>query len=97
MTSPRIQADLLALALFLIGILLVLGAHWALNKAEERSRELYEQIVGPEHAQDEIESAWIGGKPVVGHWGCVVIVLQVLRGLGVLLAIGALVYWLAGG
>jgi hypothetical protein len=97
MTSPRIQADLLALVMLLIGILLALSAHWGLNKAEQRSRELYEQIVGPDHVQDEIESAWIGGKPVAGHWGCLMIVLQVLRSLGVLVAAGALVFWLAGG
>jgi hypothetical protein len=62
MTSQRIQgqADLLALVLFIIGILLALGAHWASKKAEERSRELYEQIVGPEHAQGEMEGAWTG-------------------------------------
>lgn len=58
-------------------------AHALLQLADRRSRTEYESMLQALR-QDSIEAVWFGGRPLVGWWGCGLVVFQFLRGLGIL-------------
>lgn len=72
-------------------------------KLSEQDRELYgipKRPVEPEFGGRRMRSdisgtdPWIDIRPIVGRWGCLVLVLEFLRGLAVLVVILSVLYLL---
>lgn len=87
--------------LFLIlGAGLALGAHIARNFAERRSREMYRELTAPknrpkfdlDNRRGPGSDMWDEIRPIVGGWGCLVIVLNMIQGIGVLSVIFSAMY-----
>ena len=92
-------------ALFcLLGVVAALVAHVATRVAERRARDIYRDLVGGDAASAEAAAAapagvndeWKDIRPLVASWGCLVTVLEFVRGAGMLLALAALLYLIAG-
>jgi hypothetical protein len=64
--------------------------------AERRARIAYAELVGEETATNPPDDLWKDVRPLAGRWGCVVTTLEFVRGIGVVLALGAGLYLLAG-
>jgi hypothetical protein len=86
----------LAILIMGLGVTLAAAAHLAINVAECRAREAYEELVGEETAANPPDDVWKGIRPLTGSWGCVVTALELVRGIGVVVAVGAGLYLLAG-
>lgn len=80
--------------LLVLGTAVAVGAHLGLEAAEHRARKAYRELVG-EKAEPP-DDHWAGIRTLTGHWGCLVTVLEFVRGAGVLMA-GAAVLYLAVG
>lgn len=85
----------IAILTFILGFVAAAGAHLASKVAERCAEEAYKEIVGKEGVLTEEDDIWEGVRPLVGGWGCLVTVLEFVRGLGVLLALGSAVYLIA--
>ena len=75
-----------------LGVTLAVVAHLAINVAERRAREAYEELVGEEEAANPPDDVWKDVRPLVGSWGCLVTTLEFVRGIGVVVALGAGLY-----
>lgn len=69
-----------------------MAAHRAIKVAERRAREAYEELVGEETAANPPDDVWKDVRPLAGRWGCVVTTLAFVRGVGVVVALGAVLY-----
>jgi hypothetical protein len=85
-----------ALLLLVLGMLIALAAHLGCKVAERRARDVYRELVGEEVASSAPDDAWNGVRPLVARWGCLVTVLEFIRGLGVVVAFGAGLYLVTG-
>jgi hypothetical protein len=83
-----------ALLFLFLGLLIALVAHLACKVAEGRARVVYRELVGDEVAAGAPEDVWSDVRPLVASWGCLVTVLEFIRGLGVVVALGAGLYLL---
>jgi hypothetical protein len=83
------------LIIALLGVLLTITAHLSLPVTQRRARDRYHALMG-EH-QDNLQDPdiWADLRPYAGGWGCLVIVLRFLRGLGLLVACSMIVYRLS--
>jgi hypothetical protein len=80
----------------LLGVGVALGAHVAAKRAARRAEKTYRALLGPQHADAPDDPLWGEMRRKVGRWGCLAVALELLRGLGVLIALGAAVLWAAG-
>jgi hypothetical protein len=80
-----------------VGAAIAAGAAWGSRAADRRARQTYRRLMR-EHAQTRrAGDVWEEVRPVVGGWGCLSAGLRLVIGLGVVTAVGALVYLLVGG
>ncbi len=78
-----------------LGIIVSLGAHLGCKVVERLAEERYKELIGD--ASSEVEDdVWEGVRPMVGSWGCLLTVLEFVRGLGLLILLGTLLYLFAG-
>lgn len=61
--------------------------------ADRQAHLNYRERVGEKYASSTPEHRWLEDRHLVGRWGCLYIVLQVLQGIAVFMAIGGVVYW----
>jgi len=73
-----------------------MAAHLAIKVAERRARKAYEELVGEETAANPPDDVWKDVRSLAGSWGCLVTTLEFVRGIGVVLALGAGLYLLTG-
>lgn len=83
-------------ALLPIGLLAAVSAHLGAKVAERRARETYNRLIDTDHQQKILDDPWAEVRPIVGPWGCLTVALELLRGLGLLVAVGAGLYLLLG-
>jgi len=83
-----------ASALLLLGIVVAAAAHLGCKVTERLARERYRELVGEE--ADLPEDGWQEIRPLAGRWGCLVAGLEFVRGMGVFLALGAVLYLVFG-
>jgi hypothetical protein len=78
------------------GFILAVLAHLGIAGADRHARERYHELMGKYEALvDQTDSPWRGIRQEVGWWGCLKVGLVVMRGAGLLLMIGSLVFGLA--
>jgi hypothetical protein len=82
--------------LCVLGIIVSLGAHLGCKVVERLAEERYKELVGDKDSE-AADDVWEGVRPMVGSWGCLLTVLEFVRGLGLLILLGALLYLFAGG
>jgi len=80
----------------LLGTTAALVSHLAIRVAERRARDVYRSIVGDDAVTGRGHDEWKDVRPLVASWGCLVTILEFLRGAGVLLAFGAGLYLVVG-
>jgi len=80
----------------LLGTATAVVAHLAIRVAESRARDIYRTIVGEDAATCTADDEWKDVRPLVASWGCLVTILEFIRGAGVLLALGAVIYLIVG-
>jgi hypothetical protein len=80
----------------LLGTATAAVAHLAIRVAERRARDAYRSIVGEDAAAGRADDEWKDIRPLVASWGCLVTILEFVRGAGVLLAFGAGLYLIVG-
>ena len=80
--------------LFALGVAVAVAAHLGARAAQRRARKAYRDLVG--HKSDLPDDHWQDIRPLVGPWGCLSTVLAFLRGIGVVLALAAALYLIAG-
>jgi hypothetical protein len=85
-----------ALLLLLLGLLIALAAHLGCKVAERRARATYRELVGEKVASSAPDDLWSDVRPLVAAWGCLVTALEFARGVGVVVALGAGLYLVAG-
>lgn len=90
LASSAVTAVLLCAA----GILLAVSAHLATKVAERRAQAQYREVIGEEYPAATPDDQWKGVRSLVGRWGCLVTVLEFVRGVGVLLAVASGLYLL---
>jgi hypothetical protein len=82
---------LIPLGLLLLGLLLALSGRLLYRIAERGSTRRYEQLAQGRRQYD-LSALLVGGRPVVGAWGCALILFRLVAALGVLVTlVGALV------
>lgn len=86
----------LAIVVVGLGIVLALAAHLAIGVAERRARKAYEELVGEQAAANPPDDVWEDIRPLAGRWGCLVTALEFVRGVGVVVALGAGLYLVTG-
>jgi hypothetical protein len=77
------------------GVVVALGAHLGCRITERGARRAYKELVGEEAAADAPNDVWKDVRPLVGRWGILLATLEFLRGLGVVVAVGAGLYMVA--
>jgi hypothetical protein len=82
----------LAILMVAFGVVFAAASHLGIKVAERRAREAYEELVGEETATKPPDDVWKDVRPLVGSWGCVVTSLEFVRGMGVVVALGAGLY-----
>jgi hypothetical protein len=87
---------MLAILIVGFGVVLAAAAHLAIKVAERRARKGYEELVGEETAANPPDDVWKDVRPLAASWGCVVTTLEFVRGLGVVVALGAGLYLVTG-
>jgi hypothetical protein len=80
-----------------VGAAVAAGAAWVSRPAGRRARQTYRRLMREHTETQRAGDIWEEVRPVVGGWGCLAAGLRLVVGLGVVTAIGALVYLLAGG
>jgi len=83
-----------AVFLFAAGGALAIVAHLGCKLAERRARERYRELV--DEGYDAPADRWEEIRPLVGHWGCLVVGMELARGLGAAVTGGAVLYLLMG-
>lgn len=88
--SPTLAAILLCAA----GVLIAVSAHLATKVAERRARERYQELAGALDfpGADDADDGWKDVRSLVGRWGCLVTVMEFVRGVGVVVAMAAGLY-----
>ena len=79
-----------------LGVGVALGAHIATRTAARRAERVYRTLLGPQHAGSSGDPLWGEMRVGVGRWGCLWVALEFLRGMGVLVALGAALAWVVG-
>ncbi len=79
-----------------LGMGVALGAHIASRVAARRSERAYRALLGSQHPDAPGDLLWGEMRMRVGRWGCLGVAFELLRGLGVLVALGAAAVWIAG-
>lgn len=87
---------MLAVLIAGFGIVLAGAAQLAIKVAERHARRAYEELVGEETAANPPNDVWKDVRSLAGSWGCVVTTLEFVRGVGVVMALGAGLYLVAG-
>jgi hypothetical protein len=82
--------------ILVLGLLMALAAHLGCKVAERCARDVYRELVGEEVASSAPDDVWNDVRPLVARWGCLVTVLEFIRGLGVVVALGAGLYLVTG-
>jgi hypothetical protein len=77
----------------LLSIFTALITHLLIAAAEQRARTLYLRIMG-EHEIAGRDDIWKDIRPYAGGWGCLTVLLRLLRGLGIAVAFSATLYTL---
>jgi len=80
----------------LLGSTSAVVAHLALRVAERRARDVYRSLVGEDALTSRADDEWKDVRPLVASWGCLVTILEFIRGAGVLLAFGSGLYLVVG-
>lgn len=75
----------------LLSMFTALIAHLLIATVEQRARTLYLRIMG-EHEIAGHDDIWEGIRPYAGRWGCLTVLLRLLRGLGIAIAFSATLY-----
>jgi hypothetical protein len=86
----------MAILLLMVGLVIALTAHLGCRVAERRAQEVYHELVGEEAASSAPHEIWGDVRPLVARWGCLVTVLEFVRGLGVVAALAAGLYLITG-
>ncbi|MFP4345792.1 MAG: hypothetical protein ACLFU8_13945 [Anaerolineales bacterium] len=73
--------------LLILGLLLALTAHLVGKEAERRARETYDQLLRSEWQRSIPQDAWTAVRPIVGRWGGFVVLLNLVRGLALVMAL----------
>ena len=80
----------------LLGTATAVVAHLAIRVTERRARDVYRTMVGEDAVACPADDEWKDVRPLVASWGCLVTILDFIRGASVLLALGAVVYLIVG-
>lgn len=75
----------------MLGIVMALIAHAIGRLAERRAREAYRELIGDEEPTIPNDN-WQAIRPLIGRWGCILPLMEFIRGFGVLLALVAAFY-----
>jgi hypothetical protein len=86
----------MAIPLLVLGLLIALTAHLGRKVAERRAQEVYRELVGEEVASGTPDDVWNDVRPLVARWGCLVTVLEFIRGLGIVVALAVGLYLITG-
>jgi hypothetical protein len=78
-----------AALLCILGVALAAVAHLATKVAERRAQGAYRELVGEEAASSAPDDVWKDVRPLVAGWGCLVTLLEFIRGLGIVVALAA--------
>ena len=78
------------------GVVVALGAHVAAKTAARRAERAYRALLGSQPIPVPDDPLWDEVRMGVGRWGCLGVAFELLRGLGVLVALGAAVVWVLG-
>jgi len=81
----------------ILGLVIALAAHLLLGIVGRQADRAHRHLVGEKHAVSAQRDGWGEMRSLVGGWGCLHIVLEFLRGLGVLIAVSGGVYGLLSG
>jgi hypothetical protein len=81
--------------LCILGAAFASVAHLAIKLAERRAQEAYRELVGEEAASTAPDDVWKDIRPLVAGWGCLVTLLEFIRGLGIVVALAAGLYLVA--
>ena len=80
----------------ILGVALAAVAHLATRVAERRAQAVYRELVREEAASNASDDVWSDVRPLVARWGCLVTLLEFIRGLGVVVALAAGLYLITG-
>lgn len=83
-----------ALLIATLGLGLGVAAHAGAHATEQQARARYHEIMGEHKAEVLGDDIWEDIRHYAGGWGCLTIFLRFLRGLGILLVLGATLYTL---
>lgn len=90
------KSEALGILIVGFGVVLAAAAHLAIKVAERRARRAYEDLVGDETVANPPDDVWKDVRSLAGSWGCVVTMLEFVRGVGVVMALGAGLYLVTG-
>jgi len=77
-----------------LGLTIATAGHLASKVAERCARQSYRELVGPDH--EVPEDGWQEIRPLAGRWGCLIALMEFVRGIGLALAVGAALYMIIG-
>ena len=80
--------------LCILGFVIAGVAHIVSKIAERRARQSYRELIGGD--AELPRDGWQEVQPLAGRWGCLIAVMEFLRGIGVALAVGAVLYLTVG-
>ncbi len=83
---------MIAILFCVLGIIVAVAAHLGSKEAEHRAKRTYKDLMENKHAINASEDVWSKIRPLVGGWGCLLTILEFLKGLGILAAIGSALY-----
>jgi hypothetical protein len=79
----------------LLGFVMAWSAHAVCRLAERRAKDAYRELVG-DKAPTIPNDKWQAIRPLIGRWGCILPLMEFIRGVGILLAAGAAVHLITG-
>lgn len=85
-----------AAVLCVLGVVFAAVAHLATRVAERRAEGAYREFVGEDAASSAPNDVWKDVRPLVAGWGCLVTLLEFIRGLGLVVALAAGLYLITG-
>jgi hypothetical protein len=85
-----------AVLVSVLGLAVAAIAHLAIRVAERRAREAYRELAGEEAASSAPDDVWKDVRSLVGGWGCLVTGLELVRGVGLVVALAAALFLVAG-
>jgi hypothetical protein len=80
---------MMAVLFCVLGVLVAVAAHLASKGAERRAKRTYKELMGDKHVGNAPEDIWTEVRPLVGGWGCLLALLEFLKGVGILVSIGS--------